>query len=184
VLGAVYTDLIRNAVLMKDKKTAELLRTDGARRFTSPETQAPEEWWTALSGWMDAWTEKIHPAEEKKLVRLREEHKAAPEDPARVWALAVSLAEGVHAQVEARGYLAWLLENHPEFAQVQNGNCLHRRAELLWSAREIPQAIRRYHDLQGQHKEHPKVLESGPTGVQHRLDEAYKLRTRMGFKAK
>ncbi len=183
LLGHIYGELIRNSILLKDKKAVEI-RNDGARRFVSPDTQAPEEWWVTLSGWLDTWGEKVYPVEEKKLPRLREDVKAAPEDPVRIWALAQSLAEGVQSLSEARGYLLWLIENHPDFTQVQNGNCLHRLAEILWASREVREAVRRYLELGSQHKDHPKVLEAGTGGVRKRLDEAYKLLNRMGYKVK
>jgi serine/threonine-protein kinase len=182
LLGSVYGELFRIAVLQKERKDADLVRIEAARRFASPETQAPEEWWGSVASALDTWAEKLLPLEEKRSGKLREDFRAAPEDPARIWALAQSLMDGTLAFQEARGLLVWLLENHPDFPQVQNGNCLYRLGELLFAGRDIREAMRRYQDLQAQHKEHAKVLDSGPTGVKQRLEECYKLVNRMGYR--
>ena len=84
--------------------------------------------------------------------------------------------------VEARGYYAWLLENHPEFSQVQNGTCHYKLAEIHFAAREVREARKRYQDLQTMHRDHPKVSDAGASGVKHRLDECWKLQVKMGFR--
>jgi hypothetical protein len=182
LLGSVYAELFRIAVLQKERKDADIVRSEAARRFSSPETQAPEEWWASIASTLDTWSEKTFPAEEKRIGKLREDFRAAPEDPARIWALAQSLMDGSLAFQEARGLLVWLLENHPDFPQVQNGNCLYRLAELLFAARDIREAMRRFQDLLSQYKDHPKAGDSGANGVKPRLEECYKLVNRMGYR--
>jgi len=181
VLGTVYGEMYRNAVLSKDRKGAETIRNQGAQRFINPETKAEEEWWTQLAFGLANWSENTFPQMEKNVVRLREEVKKSPEDPTQIWLLANALAEGVYNLPEARAYYTWLLENHPEFPQVQNGACQYRLAEINYSSREVQTAIKRYLDLQSMHKEHPKVAEPGPTGVKRRLDECYKLSFKMNY---
>jgi len=180
-LGAVYGELYRNAVLMKNRKDAESIRNQGAQRFTNPDTKAEEEWWTTLAASLANWSENVLPLEEKKVLRLREEVRANPEDPARIWALAQTCSDGIFSLSEARGYYRWLLENHPEFPQVQNGTCLYKLAEIHFAARDVREAIKEYLDLSQMHKDHPKVSEAGPTGVKRRLEECYKLSIRMGY---
>jgi hypothetical protein len=45
----------------------------------------------------------------------------------------------------------------------------------------VQTAIKRYLDLQSTHKDHPKVADTGPTGVKRRLDECYKLSFKMNY---
>lgn len=182
VLGEqVYGELYRNYILLKDRKAAEAVRTDGSRRFVAPETRTEEEWWTALMKWLSYWSEEAYPVHEKRTAQLREELKANPEDPQKIWALAQSAA-ALQNFAEARGYYAYLLENHPEFSQVQNGNCLYALAELLFAARDVVQARKRYQELEAQHPKHPKVADAeARDGVKRRLDECYKLIAKMGY---
>jgi len=181
VLGLVYAELLRNFTLLKEKKNAEALRNDGSRRFVNPDTKMEEPWWAQTLEWHATWSETVLPQEEKKVLRLRDELRGAADDPQKIWALAQSCAEGVFNLQEARGYYLYLLENHPEFAQVQNGNCLYRIAELLFAARDVREAIRRYRELSESQKEHPKVLETGRAGVQSRLEDCYKLLVKLGY---
>jgi hypothetical protein len=104
-----------------------------------------------------------------------------PEDPAKIWALAQTCSDGVYNLPEARGYYSWLLENHPEFPQVQNGTCQYKLAEIHWAAREVREAIKGYQILATMHKDHPRVSDGGPAGVKRRLDECYKLNLKMGY---
>ncbi len=180
-LGTVYGELYRNAVLMKSRKDADLIRNQGSQRFTNTDTKAEEEWWTTLAAALANWSENVLPQEEKKLLRLREEVRGNPEDPARIWALAQTCSDGTFNLAEARGYYQWLLENHPEFPQVQNGSCQYKLAEIHFAAREIREAIKHYLDLSSMHKDHPKVSDVGASGVKRRLDECYKLSIRMGY---
>jgi hypothetical protein len=180
-LGAVYGELYRNAVLLKKRKDADAIRNDGSQRFINPDTKAEEEWWTTLAAALANWSENVLPQEEKKVLRLREEVRSNPEDPARIWALAQSCSDGTFNLAEARGYYQWLLENHPEFPQVQNGSCQYKLAEIHFAAREVREAIKLYLDLSQMHKEHPKVSDGGAAGVKHRLDDCYKLSIRMGY---
>jgi serine/threonine-protein kinase len=181
-LGSVYGEMYRDAVLSKDKRGAEAIRNKGSQRFINPDTKAEEDWWTQLAGALANWNENIYPQEEKKLIRLRDEVKANPEDPARIWALAQTCSDGVFNLLEARGYYAWLLENHPDFPQVQNGTCQYKLAEIHFAAREVSEAIKRYREVQTMHREHPKVSDPGPSGVKRRLDDCYKLSNKMGFR--
>jgi serine/threonine-protein kinase len=181
-LGAVYAELFRNAVLMKDKKNAQAIKNEGSARFVSPETKTEEEWWTRAMSWYGTWSEVVLPQEEKKYARLKEELRANPEDPQKLWALAQTCAEGTHNLAEARGHLAYLLEHHPEFPQVTNGNCLYRLAETLFAFREVREAAKRYQELAEQNKEHAKVADGAASdGVKKRLDECYRLIHRMGY---
>jgi hypothetical protein len=185
VLGQVYGELMRNAALQKEKGMLEALKAEGGRRFVAADTRTEETWWAGTVDWISSWSETILPAELQKAQKLRDDVRAAPDDPQKLWALAQSLAEGTSNAAEARGYYAYLLENHPDFAQVQNGNCLYRYAEILFAAREVNEAIRRYKELSMAAKEHPKVADpAAPTGVKRRLDEAYKLLGKMGYVAK
>jgi hypothetical protein len=181
ILGGVYGELLRNFTLLKEKKNAEALRNDGSRRFVNPDTKMEEAWWTQLLDWHSTWSETLLPQEEKKVARLRDEVKANPDDPQKIWALAQSSAEGVFSLFEARAYYSYLLENHPDFPQVQNGNCLHRLAEVLFACRDVREAIRRYRELGEMHRDHPKVTEPGSTGVKSRLEDCYKLLLKMGY---
>jgi serine/threonine-protein kinase len=181
-LGVVYGELYRNAVLLKDRKGAERVRNDASQRFINPDTKAEEEWWTTTASALANWSEIVFPTQEKNLLRLREEVRANPEDPARIWQLALTCSDGVVNLVEARGYYAWLLENHPEFSQVQNGTCHYKLAEIHFAAREVREARKRYLDLQTMHRDHPKVSDPGPSGVKRRLDECWKLSFKMGFR--
>jgi serine/threonine-protein kinase len=181
-LASVYSELFRDEIVLKDKKNAEAIKNEGSRRFVNPMTKMEEPFWTELIVPLGKWSEEIYPAEEKKLPRLRDEVRANPEDPQKLWALALSLVDGAVSFTEARGYLVYLLENHPQFAQVQNGNCLYRLAELLYAARDVREAIKRYQELRDQNKDHPRVADlSGPSGVRRRLDDCYKLFNRMGY---
>jgi pSer/pThr/pTyr-binding forkhead associated (FHA) protein len=181
LLGAVYGELYRNAVLLKDRKGAETIRNQGSQRFINPDTKAEEDWWTQLAANLANWSENTYPQQEKNLLRLREEVRKSPEDPAQIWALAQSCSDGVFNLMEARGYYAWLLENHPEFAQVQNGMCQYKLAEIHYAAREVKEAIKRYQDLQQMHKDHSKVSDVGASGVKRRLEECFKLQFKMGY---
>ena len=181
ILGTIYGEMYRNAVLAKDRKGAETIRNQGSQRFINPDTKAEEEWWTQLAFGLANWSENTFPQMEKNVVRLREEVKKSPEDPTQIWLLATALAEGVYNLPEARAYYTWLLENHPEFPQVQNGACQYRLAEINYASREVQTAIKRYLDLQSMHKDHPKVAEAGPAGVKRRLDECYKLSFKMNY---
>ncbi len=181
LLGSVYGELYRNAVLLKDRKGAEAIRNQGSLRFINPDTKAEEEWWTQLASSLANWSENAYPQEEKKLIRLREEVKANPDDPARIWALALTCSDGVFNLPEARGYYSWLLDNHPDFPQVQNGTCQYKLAEIHFASREVREAIKRYQDVSTMHKEHPKVADAGASGVRHRLDDCYKLLFKMGY---
>ncbi|HEX7897321.1 MAG TPA: protein kinase [Planctomycetota bacterium] len=182
-LGQVYGDLLRNATLQREKSLLEAVKTDGSRRFVNPDTKMEEPWWTGTVDWVSSWSETILPAETLKAAKLREEVRAVSDDPQKIWTLAQSLAEGTSNLLEARGYYAYLLENHPDFPQVQNGNCLYRYAEILFAAREVKEAIRRYDELKMVAKEHPKLGDAVPNGVKKRLDEAYKLLGKMGYAA-
>jgi hypothetical protein len=184
-LGQVYGDLLRNAAVQKEKGMLEAVKTEGSRRFVNPDTRTEEPWWMTTVDWLSSWSETILPGELLKAQKLRDDLKAAPDDPQKIWALAQSLAEGSANVAEARGYYAYLLENHPDFSQVLNGNCLYRYAEILYAAREVKEAIRRYQELAMAAKEHPKVSDAAaPAGVKRRLDEAYKLLGKMGYVAK
>ncbi|HZE98213.1 MAG TPA: FHA domain-containing serine/threonine-protein kinase, partial [Planctomycetota bacterium] len=119
-LGTVYGELYRNAILQKNRKDADAIRNQGSQRFINPDTKAEEDWWTQMAALLANWSENVYPQEDRKLLKLREEIKATPEDPARIWALAQTCSDGVFNLSEARGYYAWLQENHPEFPQVQN----------------------------------------------------------------
>lgn len=182
VLGEqVYGELYRNYILLKDRKSAEAVRADGARRFINPDTRAEEEWWTALMKWLSYWAEEAYPVHEKRAAQLREEVRSNPEEAQKIWALAQSTA-ALQNFAEARGYYAYLLENHPEFSQVQNGNCLYALAELLFAARDVTQARKRYQELEAQHRQHAKVVDAeARDGVKRRLDECYKLIAKMGY---
>jgi serine/threonine-protein kinase len=181
-LGLVYGELFRNAIFAKDRQRALSIKNDGSSRFIDPDSKMEEKWWTELRTTLEAWSERILPQEEKRLPTLRDELKANPEDPQRMWTLAVLLMDALGSPLEARGYFTYLLENHREFSQVANGNCLYRLAEIHYAAREIPQAIKRYDELKELNKEHPKVLDqTSPSGLKRRLDECYKLLNRMGY---
>jgi tetratricopeptide (TPR) repeat protein len=180
-LGVVYSELLRSFTLLKDRKNAEALRNEGSRRFVNPDTKMEEAWWTSALDWHSTWSETLLPQEERKASRLRDELRANPDDPQRIWSLAQTCAEGIFNLPEARGYYLYLLENHPDFPQVQNGNCLHRFAELLFAARDAREAIRRYRELSEMHPRHEKVGETGPSGVKSRLEECYKLLVKMGY---
>jgi serine/threonine-protein kinase len=182
ILGSVYGELYRNAVVLKDRKVAERVRNDAAQRFINPDTKAEEEWWTSTATSLATWSETVYPTQEKNLVRLREEVRSNPDDPSRIWQLALACSDGVINLAEARGYYAWLLENHPEFPQVQSGECHYKLAEIHFAAREVREARKRYQDLQTMHKDHRKVSDGGATGVKRRLDECWKLQVKMGFR--
>jgi serine/threonine-protein kinase len=182
LVGFVYGELFRNYVMLKDRKNAELVKNDGARRFVNPDTKTEEDWWARTMGYLATWSEQYLPVEEKRIVRLREELRASPDDPNKIWALAVTSAEALQNLMEARGYFLYLLEHHPEFSQVANGNCLYRLAEIHYAFREVREAIRRYRELGEQYKEHPKVQDSNAeSGVRRRLDDCYKLLNKMGY---
>src|SRR6185295_19749230 len=55
-LGSVYGELYRNAVVLKDRKSAERIRNDASQRFINPDTKAEEEWWTTLAGTLANWS--------------------------------------------------------------------------------------------------------------------------------
>ncbi len=180
-LGQIYTELLRNAVVQKEKNLFEAVKAEGGRRFVNAEGRT-EEWWASAVDGVAAWSETILPAETVKVQRLRDDVKAAPEDPQKLWSLAQALSEGMAHAGEARGYYGYLLENHPDFGQVQSGNCLYRYAEILYAAREVKEAIRRYQELGMVAREHPKVVDAAaPGSVRRRLDEAYKLLGKMGY---
>jgi serine/threonine-protein kinase len=181
LLGSVYGEIYRNAILQKNRKDADLIRNQGSQRFTNPDSKAEEEWWTQLAASLAAWSENTYPQEERKLAVLREQVRQNPEDPAKIWALAQTCSDGVYNLPEARGYYSWLLENHPEFPQVQNGTCQYKLAEIHWAAREVREAIKGYQILATMHKDHPRVSDGGPAGVKRRLDECYKLNLKMGY---
>lgn len=180
-LGQVYGDLLRNAVLQKERASFENLKAEGSKRFVNPDTKSEETWWSAAVDWVSTWSETILPSETQKVAKLREDLRQAPEDAQKIWTLAQSLAEGTANLAEARGYYAYLLESHPDFSQVQNGNCLYRYAEILFAAREVREAIKRYDELRMLAKEHPKLSDPSASGVKRRLDEAYKLLGKMGY---
>jgi hypothetical protein len=183
-LGVVYAEMYRNAVLLKDKKAAESIRNQGSQRFINPDTKAEEEWWSQTALSLANWSESSYPLQEKNVVRLREELKKSPEDPAQIWALAQTCSEGVFNLVEARGYYAWLAENHPEFPQVQNGTCQYKLAEIYYAAREVREARKQYQALERMHREHPMVSDNGTKGVRRRIDECFKIATRMNYSEK
>jgi tetratricopeptide (TPR) repeat protein len=183
-LGVVYAEMYRNAVLLKDKKAAESIRNQGSQRFINPDTKAEEEWWSQAALSLANWSESSYPLQEKNVVRLREELKKSPEDPAQIWALAQTCSDGVFNLVEARGYYAWLAENHPEFPQVQNGTCQYKLAEIFYAAREVREARKQYQNLERMHREHPMVSDNGPKGVRRRIDECFKIATRMNYSDK
>jgi tetratricopeptide (TPR) repeat protein len=180
-LGQVYADLLRNATLQKERSLLEAVKADGSRRFVSADTKSEEPWWTSAVDWVSSWGETILPSETQKAAKLRDDLRVLPDDPQKIWTLAQSLAEGTFNLPEARGYYVYLLENHPDFPQVQNGNCLYRYAEILYAAREVKEAIRRYDELKMIAKDHPKLGDAAPNGVKKRLDEAYKLLGKMGY---
>lgn len=180
-LGSVYGELYRDDVILKDRKAAETIRNQGSQRFINSETKAEEEWWNQLAASLANWSENVYPQQEKNMVRLRDEVRRNPEDPAQLWALALTCSDGVFNLLEARGYYAWLQENHPDFPQVQNGTCEYKLAEIYFAARELKEAIKRYQDLLQMHREHPKVADAGPTGVKRRLEDCYNLQFRMGY---
>jgi len=134
-----------------------------------------------MAAQLATWSETVFPQEERKLAVLREQVRLNPEDPAKIWALAQTCSDGVFNLPEARGYYAWLLENHPEFPQVQNGTCQYKLAEIHWAAREVREAIKGYQILATMHKDHPRVNDGGVAGVKRRLDECYKLNVKMGY---
>ncbi|HXX95432.1 MAG TPA: hypothetical protein VEN81_17560, partial [Planctomycetota bacterium] len=184
-LGGLYGEMIRVFVLSKDRPRALAIRNEGTARFVDPDQKGEEKWWADLRTALDAWSERILPQEEKRLPALRDELRANPDDPQRIWALAVCLMDSMGNLFEARGYFMFLLENHRDFSQVSNGNCLYRLAEIHFAAREIPQAIKRYDELKEQNKDHPKVLDTASAaGVKRRLDECYRLINRMGYALK
>jgi serine/threonine protein kinase/tetratricopeptide (TPR) repeat protein len=181
-LGTVYGEIIRLAVLSKDRPRAQAVKNEASSRFVDPDTKMEEKWWADQRTALDTWSERILPQEEKRLPLLREDLRVNADDPQRIWTLAVCLMDSTGNPFEARGYLAYLLENHREFSQVGNGNCLYRLAEIHFAAREIPQAIKRYDELKEQNKDHPKVVDTaGASGVKRRLDDCYKLLNRMGY---
>ncbi|HLF92361.1 MAG TPA: hypothetical protein VJB14_02800, partial [Planctomycetota bacterium] len=181
-LGLVYAELFRNAIVAKDRTRAQALKNEASARFVDSDTKMEEKWWSDLRGALEAWSENVYPQEEKRIARLRDDVRASADDPQKVWTLAVSLMDSLGNLFEARGYFAYLLETHPEFSQVQNGNCIYRIAEIHFAAREIPQAIKRYAELIEQNREHPKVVDTGSSsGVKRRLDDCYKLLNRMGY---
>jgi len=181
LLGSVFGEIYRNAVLLKNKKDADAVRNQGSQRFTNPDTKTEEEWWTQMAAQLATWSETVFPQEERKLAVLREQVRLNPEDPAKIWALAQTCSDGVFNLPEARGYYSWLLENHPEFPQVQNGTCQYKLAEIHWAAREVREAIKGYQILATMHKDHPRVNDGGAAGVKRRLDECYKLNVKMGY---
>jgi tetratricopeptide (TPR) repeat protein len=180
-LGSVYGDLYRNAILQKNRKDADAIRNLGSSRFVNPDTKAEEDWWTAMAASLGNWSENVLPQEERKLAVLREQVRISPDDPAKIWALAMTCSDGVFNLPEARGYYSWLMENHPEFPQVQNGTCQYKLAEIHYAAREVREAIKGYQDLSMMHRDHPKVADAGPSGVKRRLDECYNLSFKMGY---
>jgi len=181
VLGSVYGEIYRNAILLKNRKDADVIRNQGSQRFTNPDTKAEEEWWTQMAASLANWSETVLPQEERKLALLREQVRLNPEDPAKIWALALTCSDGVFNLSEARGYYSWLLENHPEFPQVQNGTCQYKLAEIHWAAREVREAIKGYRNIEQMHKDHPRMADGGAAGVKRRLDECYKLSIKMGY---
>ena len=183
-LGVVYGEMYRNAVLLKDKKTAESIRNQGSQRFVNPDTKAEEEWWSQIALSLANWSESSYPLQEKNIVRLRDELKKSPEDAAQIWSLAQTCSDGVFNLVEARGYYAWLAENHPEFPQVQNGTCQYKLAELYYAAREVREARKQYQNLERMHRDHPMVSDNGARGVRRRIDECFKIATRMNYTEK
>jgi serine/threonine-protein kinase len=180
-LAHVYGELFRNAILMRDRKAAQSIRNDGNARFVNPATNMEEPYWPPLRDWLQKWGDDVFPVEERRIPRLRDDVHQAPDDAQRIWALALSLSEGTANLAEARGYYAWLLEHHPEFAQVANGNALYRLAEIHFAAREVHSAIRRYREMLDQYKDHPKTGDPGTDGVKRRLDDCYKLQAKMGY---
>ena len=183
LLGSVYGEIYRNAILLKNRKDADSIRNQGSQRFTNPDSKSEEEWWTQTAASLAAWSENTFPQEEKKLALLREQVRQNPEDASKIWALALTCSDGVYNLQEARGYYSWLLENHPEFPQVQNGTCQYKLAEIHWAAREVREAIKGYQILATMHKDHPRVSDGGVAGVKRRLDECYKLNLKMGYGA-
>ncbi len=182
VLAYLYGELYRNYIVQKDKKAAEI-RAEGARRFVDAKGE-PEQGWNALIDWLSHWGERVYPEHQKLVERFREDVRSSPDSPQRIWSLGVSLSDGLHHLTEARGYFAWLQQNHPQFPQVQSGQCLWKLAELHYASREVREAIRLYRDLRDQHKGHPKVTdEVAYDGVKNRLGECYRLLNRMGYRA-
>jgi len=180
-LGVVMSELFRNAILSKDRQRAQQLKNEASARFVD-DNKVEEKWWADHRAMLEAWSENVHPQEEKRIAKLREEVRANADDPQKIWALAVTLMDALANPSEARGYLVYLLETHPEFGQVQSGNCLYRIAEIHFAAREIPQAIKRYAELVEQNREHPKVVDTASSSsVKRRLDDCYKLLNRMGY---
>ncbi len=180
-LAHVYGEIFRNAVQAHDRKAAQAIRNEGNARFVNPATNMEEPWWPPLRDWLQKWGDDVFPVEERRIPRLRDEIHQNPDDAQKIWALAQSLSEGTGNLGEARGHYAWLLENHPEFPQVANGNVLHRLAEIHFAAREVASAIKRYREFLDLHKEHPKAADPGADGAKRRLDDSYKLQAKMGY---
>ncbi len=182
LLSGVYAALYRNYVVNREKGAAEAVRAEASKRFVNADTGREAEWWTNAMGALQVWADRIYPAQEKGIERLKEEVRASPDNPQKVWALATAWMDGLQNMFEARGYLAYLLDNHPEFTEVQNGNCLYKMAEIQFAAREVREAVLRYRELQERHKGHPKVAEPrSQDGVSRRLDECYMLLNKMGY---
>jgi tetratricopeptide (TPR) repeat protein len=182
-LGIAYAELFRNAILSKDKPRAQAIKNEASSRFVDPDNKTAEEkWWVDLRKTLEDWSENTFPQEEKRVTRLRDEVRASPDDPQRHWALAVCLMDSLGNLFEARGLFAYIQDNHHDFPQVANGNCLYRLAEIHFAAREIPQAIKRYTELQQQYKDNPKVMDgNSSSGVRRRLEDCYRLLNRMGY---
>jgi serine/threonine-protein kinase len=180
-LAFLYSEIYRISVLQKNGAAAAAVRNEGARRFVNAETKAEEEWWTLTVKRLETWAEKVYPEQVRTILRLKDEMKNNPEDPQKIWAVAIAYHEGLINALESRGYFAYLLQNHPDFTLVKNGECRWRLAEVLYASREVREAAKLYRDLVQQSPEHPRVKDEGPEGVKSRLDECRKLAEKFGI---
>ena len=54
-------------------------------------------------------------------------------------------------------------------------------AEIYYAAREVREARKQYQNLERMHKDHPMVSDNGPKGVRRRIDDCFKIATRMNY---
>lgn len=177
----VYGGLYRNYIVLKEKSKAEAIKNEGDRRFPGPDGRGEDEIWTLFKGWLALW-ERSYPEHEKKIASLREEVRQQPDDPDKIWSLACWYMDGLQNFFEARGYLAYLQEFHPDFPQVRSGHCLYRLAEVHFAARELRDALKLYTELRQHHPQHPKVTDDESLdSVRKRTAECYRLLNLMGY---